>query len=123
MPVAAGRIAARGRFPPGDPPDVAAEATKVRMSGDAHHGDRQGARYATTRWTPACSSARRRCSGRSTTPRASGDTTLSGGIRQLAARGLMRGVDVGAATWYDIDTMADLATRRDAAGAQPEPNA
>lgn len=41
--------------------------------------------------------------------RASGDTTLSGGIRQLAARGLMRGVDIGHASWYDIDTMADLA--------------
>jgi 1L-myo-inositol 1-phosphate cytidylyltransferase len=40
--------------------------------------------------------------------RARGDTTLSGGIRQLAARGLMRGVDIGNAAWYDIDTMADL---------------
>jgi choline kinase len=40
--------------------------------------------------------------------RASGDTTLSGGIRHLAARGLMRGVDIGNASWYDIDTLADL---------------
>ena len=40
--------------------------------------------------------------------RALGDTTLSGGIRQLAARGLMRGVDIGNADWHDIDTMADL---------------
>ena len=40
--------------------------------------------------------------------RASGDTTLSGGIRRLADRGLMRGVDIGNAAWYDIDTMADL---------------
>jgi choline kinase len=40
--------------------------------------------------------------------RASGDTTLSGGIRQLAAQGLMRGVDIGDASWHDIDTMADL---------------
>lgn len=39
---------------------------------------------------------------------ASGDTTLSGGIRQLAARGLMHGVDIGDASWHDIDTMADL---------------
>lgn len=39
---------------------------------------------------------------------ASGDTTLSGGIRELAARGLMRGVDIGDASWHDIDTMADL---------------
>jgi choline kinase len=37
-----------------------------------------------------------------------GDTTLSGGIRQLAARGLIHGVDIGDADWFDIDTMADL---------------
>jgi len=42
------------------------------------------------------------------TSRAGGDTTLSGGIRQLAARGLMRAVDIGTAAWHDIDTMADL---------------
>ena len=42
--------------------------------------------------------------------RAAGDTTLSGGIRQLAARRLMRGVDIGDAAWYDIDTMDDLET-------------
>jgi choline kinase len=40
--------------------------------------------------------------------RASGDTTLSGGIRELARRRLMRGVDIGEAAWYDIDTLADL---------------
>jgi choline kinase len=40
--------------------------------------------------------------------RASGDTTLSGGIRQLAQRGLMRGVEIGNASWYDIDTIDDL---------------
>jgi choline kinase len=40
--------------------------------------------------------------------RATGDTTLSGGIRHLANRGLMRGVDIGDAAWYDIDTMAEL---------------
>jgi choline kinase len=39
---------------------------------------------------------------------ASGDTTLSGGIRRLAGLGLMRGIDIGNADWYDIDTMADL---------------
>jgi choline kinase len=37
-----------------------------------------------------------------------GDTTLSGGIRALAARGLVRGVDVGDAPWWDVDTPADL---------------
>ena len=40
--------------------------------------------------------------------RKAGDTTLSGGIRRLAARGLMRGVDIGDVVWYDIDTRADL---------------
>lgn len=39
---------------------------------------------------------------------AGGDTTLSGGIRQLAARGLMRALDIGNAAWCDIDTVADL---------------
>lgn len=41
--------------------------------------------------------------------RALGDTTLSGGVRQLAARGLMRGVEIGDAAWCDIDTLSDLA--------------
>jgi choline kinase len=39
---------------------------------------------------------------------AAGDTTLSGGIRRLAARGLMHGLDIGEATWCDIDTVTDL---------------
>ncbi|MEO6235852.1 MAG: NTP transferase domain-containing protein [Vicinamibacterales bacterium] len=39
---------------------------------------------------------------------AAGDTTLSGGIRQLAARGLIHGVDIGDADWCDIDTRSDL---------------
>ena len=51
----------------------------------------------------------------------SGDTTLSGGIRQLAGRGLMFGVDVGDANWYDIDTIADLESAETLLGAQPEP--
>jgi choline kinase len=37
-----------------------------------------------------------------------GDTTLSGGIGRLAARGLVRGVDIGQSRWCDIDTIADL---------------
>ena len=40
--------------------------------------------------------------------RALGDTTLSGGVRQLAALGLMRGVEIGDAAWCDIDTLSDL---------------
>ena len=46
-----------------------------------------------------------------------GDTTLSGGVRQLAARGLMRGVEIGDATWCDIDTVDDLAMAEHALGA------
>ena len=42
------------------------------------------------------------------TSRTAGDTTLSGGIRELARQGLMRGVDIGESDWYDIDTVADL---------------
>jgi choline kinase len=38
-----------------------------------------------------------------------GDSTLSGGVRRLAARGLVRGVDIGASRWCDIDTKNDLA--------------
>ena len=39
---------------------------------------------------------------------AAGDTTLSSGVRRLAAAGLVRAVDIGDADWYDIDTTADL---------------
>ena len=49
--------------------------------------------------------------------RAHGDTTLSGGIRRLAARGLMHGVDIGGASWCDIDTRADLAAAEALLGA------
>ena len=57
--------------------------------------------------------------------RASGDTTLSGGVRRLAGRGLMRGVDIGDADWYDIDTMMDLEHARRALveSLEPEPQA
>jgi choline kinase len=37
-----------------------------------------------------------------------GDTSLSGGVRRLAARGLMRGIDTGGSAWCDVDTVADL---------------
>jgi choline kinase len=39
---------------------------------------------------------------------ASGDTTLSGGVRRLADQGLVRAVDIGLTRWCDIDTVADL---------------
>jgi choline kinase len=37
------------------------------------------------------------------------DTTLSGGIRKLTARGLVRGVEIGDAAWCDVDTVEDVA--------------
>jgi choline kinase len=49
--------------------------------------------------------------------RAGGDTTLSGGVRRLAAQGLMRAVEIGDATWCDIDTLSDLAAAETALGA------
>jgi 1L-myo-inositol 1-phosphate cytidylyltransferase len=52
------------------------------------------------------------------TAHADGDTTLSGGIRQLAARGLMHGVEIGDAAWCDIDTPSDLATAESLLGAE-----
>ena len=49
-----------------------------------------------------------------TAQRQDGDTTLSGGIRRLAQRGLMHGFDIGDAAWCDIDTAADLAAAESA---------
>jgi choline kinase len=40
--------------------------------------------------------------------RAVGDTSLSGGVRRLAARGLMRGIDTDGSAWCDVDTVDDL---------------
>jgi len=50
---------------------------------------------------------------------AAGDSTLSGGIRRLAAAGRVRGVDIGTARWCDIDTMADLRMAEQLIGASP----
>jgi choline kinase len=50
---------------------------------------------------------------------AAGDTTLSGGIRRLAVRGLIRGVDIGNRVWCDIDTLADLENAEGLLRAQP----
>lgn len=40
---------------------------------------------------------------------AAGDTSLSGGVRRLAARGLMRGIETDGSAWCDVDTVDDLA--------------
>jgi choline kinase len=87
--------------------EFADEATKVRLDGDRivaigknleqYHALDTGLFVCAPSLFPALELARE-----------SGDTTLSGGIRVLAARGLMRGVDVGNAAWYDIDTLDDL---------------
>ena len=53
--------------------------------------------------------------------RRDGDTTLSGGIRRLAARGLMRAADIGNAVWQDVDTLADLESAEALLAALPEP--
>ena len=89
-------------------PEVAAEATKVRLDGDritaigkglaTHDALDTGLFVCAPALFEALDLARR-----------GGDTTLSGGIRQLAATGLMRAADVGAASWCDIDTLDDLA--------------
>jgi choline kinase len=50
---------------------------------------------------------------------ASGDTTLSGGVRRLASRGLVRGVDIGDRVWCDIDTVEDLENAEGLLRAQP----
>jgi 1L-myo-inositol 1-phosphate cytidylyltransferase len=101
------------------PPDVAAEATKVRMSGDriTAIGKGLGTYDALDTGLFVCAPA---LFAALDIARQGGDTTLSGGIRQLAARGLMRGADVGGATWYDIDTLADLATAETLLASVPE---
>ena len=102
------------------PLDVAAEATKVRLTGDhiTAIGKELGTYDALDTGLFVCSPA---LFGALDSAREAGDTTLSGGIRLLASRGLMRGADVGAATWYDIDTMADLATAESLLASRPEP--
>jgi 1L-myo-inositol 1-phosphate cytidylyltransferase len=102
------------------PADVAAEATKVRMSGDRVIAIGKGLDTYDALDTGlfVCSPA---LFGALDASRAGGDTTLSGGIRLLAARGLMRGADVGSAAWCDIDTIDDVAAAESLLSAQPEP--
>jgi len=100
-------------------PDVAAEATKVRMRGDriTAIGKELGTFDALDTGLFVCAPA---LFAALDIARQGGDTTLSGGIRQLAARGLMRGADVGGATWCDIDTLADLAAAEILLASEPE---
>ena len=89
-------------------PEMAAEATKVRLSG-AHVtaiGKTLDPYDAFDTGLFICHSSIFDALDQS---RADGDTTLSGGIARLAAKRLVRGVDVGHARWFDIDTVDDLA--------------
>lgn len=88
-------------------PDMVAEATRVQMRGDRILAIGKGLEpwdavdTGVFVFTPAIFEALEQAL-------ADGDTTLSGGVQRLAARGMMRGVDIGRARWCDIDTTADL---------------
>ncbi len=99
--------------------EIAAEATKVRLQGDRITAIGKGlATYdALDTGLFVCDES---VFDALENARAADDTTLSGGIRRLAARGLMRAVDVGAATWCDVDTLADLQTAEDLLTSQSE---
>jgi choline kinase len=89
-------------------PDIAAEATKVRLDGDRVSAigktldpfDALDTGLFVCRW-PIFDAIEASC--------AEGDSTLSGGVRRLAARSMVRAIDIGDARWCDIDTTADLA--------------
>jgi 1L-myo-inositol 1-phosphate cytidylyltransferase len=89
------------------PADVAAEATKVRIEGGqiVAIGKDLTAYDALDTGMFVCAPV---LFDAIEVSRGNGDTTLSGGIRHLAERGLIRAVDIGDAAWYDIDTIADL---------------
>ena len=90
------------------PKAVADEATKVRRDGTRIVAIGKGLRHYDALDTgvfvcgPALFDAL-------AAAQAAGDTTLSGGIRKLAARRLMHGFEIGDAHWCDIDTVSDLA--------------
>jgi choline kinase len=89
-------------------PDVAAEATKVARTGSYITAIGKNLRRYDALDTGVFVCARPLFAALRMS-RAGGDTTLSGGIRRLAARGLMRALEIGASTWCDIDTVSDLA--------------
>jgi choline kinase len=93
-------------------PSIAAEATKVRMTGSriTAIGKELTTYDALDTGLFVCAPS---VFNALEVSRASGDTTLSGGIRELARRGLVRGVDIGNSSWHDIDTMADLEAAAD----------
>jgi 1L-myo-inositol 1-phosphate cytidylyltransferase / CDP-L-myo-inositol myo-inositolphosphotransferase len=100
-------------------PHVADEATKVRLSGDRITAIGKGLSSYDALDTGLFVCAPALFDALEVSRRA-GDTTLSGGIRELASRGLMRAVHVGAASWCDIDTLDDLAAAERLLSDEPE---
>lgn len=102
-------------------PAIVAEATKVRLAGDriVAIGKQLTAWDAIDTglfvFTPAIFEALEEAID-------SGETTLSAGVQRLAAAGVMRGADLGPASWCDIDTVGDLNLAESLFGA-PEPDA
>jgi len=101
-------------------PAIAAEATKVQLRGDRVIAIGKDLRQ----WdaldtglfifTPALFEALEHA-------RREGETTLSAGVQRLARQRRMRGVDIGAASWYDVDTLDDLRVAESLFGAvEPE---
>jgi choline kinase len=90
-----------------DDPEITFEATKVRLRGDriVAIGKSLDAYDALDTGLFVCDPTLFAALEESC---ATGDSTLSGGVRRLAAQGLVRGVDIGDARWCDIDTVADL---------------
>jgi choline kinase len=97
-------------------PEVVAEATRVRLDGDRVMaiGKDLDPYNALDTGLFVCSSSVFEALERSC---AEGDTTLSGGIRRLAASGRVRGIDIGVSRWCDIDTVDDLAAAEELVGA------
>jgi choline kinase len=100
------------------PPDVADEATKVRRQGSRIVAIGKDLRDYDALDTGVFVCAPSLFEALETA-QAGGDTTLSGGIRVLASRGLMRGFEIGDARWCDIDTVSDLAAAESALAAVP----
>lgn len=88
-------------------PERLAEATKVRLAGDriTAIGKQIDPFHALDTGVFVFSSP---IFGALEESAAAGDTSLSGGVRRLAARGLMRGLDTGGSAWWDVDTLEDL---------------
>jgi 1L-myo-inositol 1-phosphate cytidylyltransferase len=101
------------------PADVAAEATKVRIAGDriTAIGKNLTTYDALDTGVFVCAPA---LFAALDVARQAGDTRLSGGIRELARRRLMLALDIGASTWCDIDTLADLQAAENLLAAEPE---